>query len=267
MEPSKLQLPHLLRLQTVPNIATHDFAQEYMKQYNESQTLENKISECQISAVDMFLYDFPAYFVGNTNVINDSALILQRGSIYRDTAKLSEMLGGIWINAQNSKDHAGRPIQDIYRLFYLDMLLAINYMCGESYWNEIGMYLEGLNTNGSNTFVMPIIANVMVTRYPGEAVAYASTLPDYYGYISGTGAFLQMRTLGDYTPTFVQQENDGRQDLTSNYAAHTQEWWGRYENMLPDKSPVKNYYWNRRKLWWTSVAGNSNSPYNPIRKR
>lgn len=307
----------LLRLQSIPNMAKHDFAQEYMEQYNQSQTLENKISECQISAVDMFLYDFPAYFVGNTNVINDTAIILQRGSIYRDTAKygepiayrtgegyqttesfanvynvnldssapgqawfpanlaygrlvaeagyldtllagemdvdtlksilssvtpeekriardnilllfkdtskLSEMLGGIWTNAQNAKDHLGRPIQDVYRLFYLDMLLAINYMCGESYWNEIGMYLEWLNANGADTFVIPIMANVMVTRYPGEAVAYAATLPDYYGYISGHGAntFLQLESLNQYVPVFAQQENDGRQDLSSNYSSHT----------------------------------------------
>lgn len=344
----------MIRLVEFDNTAKGEEYQKYIAEYNQSLDVKSKISECQMSAIDKYLYRYPEELISNPNVVNECALIFQRGdkpygmstisshgepvayktgdgyvsteyfkhvynvklgsgsdyswypahlayeqlahnetyrtaffngeltydavkaivdtnhiedakknilALFENTSKIGTMLGGIWTNAQNAKDQLGRPIEDVYRLFYLDMLLAIDYLCGEgTFRSEIDTYLKYLNQNGADKFTIPIMANVMILRKTGgDGVAWASTLPDYYGWISCKGAntFASMETLGGTTKSYLQKKDDGREDLKTHYATQTQNWWGKYEDLLPDKSPVGNEEWLRRKLWWTSIAGNS----------
>ena len=349
----------MIRLISFDNEAKNGDYEEYQKyiaEYNQSLDVKSKISECQMSAIDKYLYTYPAEFISNPNVVNECALIFQRGdkpygmstinshgkpvayktgdgyvsteyfknvydvklgsgpsytwfpahlayeqlahneayrtaffngeltydavkaivdtsnvdlakknilALFENTSRIGDLLGGIWTNAQNAKDELGRPIEDVYRLFYLDMLLAIDYLCGEgTFRSEIDTYLKYLNKNGADRFTIPIMANVMIFRKTGgDGVAWASTLPDYYGWISGKGAntFATMETLGGKTKSYLQKKDDGREDLKTHYDSQTQNWWGKYEDLLPTKAPVGKEEWYRRRLWWTSIAGDANA--------
>lgn len=340
----------LLRLTTVTNVAKDNQAyQDYMAEYNQSLDIKSKISECQMSTIDKYLYDFPEEFSDNPSVIGNSALIFQRiknkfddpnkygkpvgyrlsdgkvsngyfqhvydvnvdkstkytwfpthlayegivgdttdtgnGTIldrllrgelcyndinpfirtdryeeaaknilvlFEDTSQLSSCLGGVWTKAENAKDGLRRNIEDVYRLFYLDMLLAINYMCGSEYDDLIDIYLSSLNQNGADTFVIPIMADVIIIRSSGETDGYASTLPDYYGWITGKGAntFKAIKSLGGTPMSYLQREDDGREDLITHYSTATQNWWGKYENLKSTKFAVGALYAKARDFFW-----------------
>ena len=70
-------------------------------------------------------------------------------------------------------------------LRYLDFLLIINKLCGNSYPDLIKKYLKKLNRDESDTFITVCAAAAVMCKIDSSSNKYAATLPNYYSAITG----------------------------------------------------------------------------------
>ncbi len=176
-------------------------------------------------------------------------------SLFVDIGTLDAKLNNIWSEVRNYLVY-GTDIE-IYRVYFLDFLLALDEMAGRgTYANEIDTYLKYQNANGADKFVIPMIAACTIS-YTGSGVAYATTLADFYGYASGQNSTAYLDAMGTVNGKPAGLPNPSGPDMSVESLVEHREsqmsaWFGKFHSLLPGKA-INNTYAGVEAFWWSKA--------------
>lgn len=175
--------------------------------------------------------------------------------LFKDTGLLKTELNDIWYYIKT--DTAGGDQLGIYRVAYLDLLLAINHMAGGRYIDLINVYLSNLNSNGCNDFIVPMFAAAIVYRpYNEKTITMVQTLPDFYGYYKGVGAddVTSISTINPVLKSYQQitesSTGESAVDYRSNHMSH---WFSKLEGLSKATAAIDGLKRTNmiKGVWWS----------------
>lgn len=179
-------------------------------------------------------------------------------AVFSNTGNVSTYLNGLLdYNATSEKAKLKNAAT------YLDVLIMVNYMAGNSTDAVIRSYLKTANQAGSEEFAVVFIGSVVSWEDQANNFRDWYTLPTYYAAATGKGVNNYQKILPDgITLRSVTEWGSGNSSSSGNYkarrAAYMSSLYKKYNAKgaaKSDSNSQRMMSMNQSAMWWSSAEG------------